>query len=93
MIIANTLGEQIVLHVSIKNILQIPVNPFSATTDLKGLKSAPEKSIAVTFHCIVPKLLWQWDENSCIHMRFEGDSLGDWKHNVGDFMEVRYMYI
>lgn len=64
---------------------------FSATNDLKGLKSVPAKSVEVTFHCIVPKLLWQWDENSCIHMRFEGDSLGDWKHNVGDFMEVRYM--
>ena len=61
----------------------------SPNYDLKGLKSAPEKSVAVTFHCIVPKLYWLWDENSCIHMRFEGPDLGDWKHNVGDFMEVR----
>lgn len=51
--------------------------------------SPQEKSILVTFHCIVPKLHWQWDESSCIHMRFEGDALGNWKHNVGDFKKAR----
>ena len=43
----------------------------------------------MTFHCIVPKLLWEWDEKSSIHMRFEGSPLGEWKHNLGDFMDVR----
>ena len=62
---------------------------FSAKNYLKGLMSVDERSILVCFHCIVPQLHWQWDETSCIHMRFEGDALGNWKHNVGDFMQAR----
>ena len=56
---------------------------------LKGMDSAPEKSVAVTFHCIVPKPIWLWDEHSCIHMRFGEDALGNWKHNLGHFIEKR----
>jgi hypothetical protein len=57
--------------------------------DLRGLRAAREMSIAVTFHCIVPKPIWLWDKDSCIHMRFQGQDLGDWKKNVGNFMDKR----
>ena len=46
-------------------------------------------TVAVTFHCIVPKLLWEWDEESCIYLRFEGHAFGNWKCNVGKFEEKR----
>ena len=59
----------------------------SAHKGLKGLNA--EDSIKVTFHCIVPQHLWEWDETSCIHMRFEGDALGNWKHNLGNFKKGR----
>jgi hypothetical protein len=55
----------------------------------KGLTAAQEKSIAVAFHCIVPKPMWLWDEHSCIHMRFEGHDLGNWQQNIGHFVEKR----
>jgi hypothetical protein len=57
--------------------------------DLEGLRAAPEKSIMVTFHCIVPKSMWLWNRDSCIHIRFQGVSLGDWKQNCGVFTEKR----
>ena len=63
----------------------------SPNLGLSGLKAGPDACITVTFHCIVPKLLWEWDEESHIHMRFEGDPLGSWKENVGQFVEVRYV--
>ena len=63
--------------------------PCSPNLGLSGLKADPDACITVTFHCIVPKLLWEWDEESHIHMRFEGDALGCWKENVGEFVEVR----
>ena len=56
---------------------------------IKGLNA--DRFMAVTFHCILPKPLWEWDdEMSCmLYMRFEGYSLGDWEHNVGDFKVKR----
>ena len=56
---------------------------------LPGLNA--KKSIAVTFHCILPKLLWEWNEMSCMHMRFEGHNLGNWEDNVGDFIPKRFV--
>lgn len=61
---------------------------YSPNHDLDGLKASEEKSIAVTFYCIVPKPLWLWDDHSCIYLRFEGEALGNWKHNLGDFKET-----
>lgn len=48
-------------------------------------------SIVVTFHAVVPKLLWEWDDSSRMHIRFGHKDLGEWKHNTGVFMESRYM--
>ena len=59
--------------------------------DLKGLNA--KQSIAVTFHCIVPKWMWVWDEASSIYMRFEGDALGNWEQNVGIFKEGRFVIL
>ena len=66
------------------------MHPHSPNWNLKGLKADPQRSIKITFHAIVPKPLWEWDETSCMHIRFGHKDLGDWKHNVGDFREIRY---
>ena len=55
--------------------------------EIKDLNA--NRFMAVTFHCILPKPLWEWDEMSCMYMRFEGYSLGNWKHNIGDFKVKR----
>ena len=60
---------------------------FRPRSDLEGLKG--KCLIAVTFHCILPKSLWEWDEFSSIHLRFEGHALGNWSHNVGNFKQGR----
>ena len=54
---------------------------------LKGLNA--KQSVAFTFHCILPKPLWEWNEKSCMYMRFEGYYLGHWKNDVGEFKEGR----
>ena len=66
---------------------------FRTVSDLPGLTASFDKSIRVTFHVIVPKPLWEWNDSSCIHMRFDGKEMGDWKYNVGSFDLSRYMYM
>lgn len=62
---------------------------FSGNHDvITGLNA--EESVAVTFHCILPKRLWEWNEESCMHIRFEDHSLGNWKIDIGDFQQNRY---
>ena len=56
---------------------------------LTGLNS--KRYMLVTFHCILPKLLWEWDEKSSMYIRFDGDALGDWKVDVGIFKEHRFV--
>lgn len=51
------------------------------------------RTITVTFHAIVPKALWKWDELSRMHIRFGHKDLGEWQHNTGVFMESRYMCV
>ena len=84
-------GEMIVYTFQSWSILFIYL--YSPNWNLKGLQAPPEKSIAVTFHAIVPKLLWECDDSSCMHIRFGHKDLGMWQHNVGDFIESRYMYV
>ena len=54
---------------------------------LPGLNA--KRSVAVKFHCILPKILWEWDESSHIYMRFEGADLGNWEVDIGSFLELR----
>jgi hypothetical protein len=58
---------------------------------LRALQTDWNASIAVTFHCIVPKHMWEWDDTSVMYIRFEGDALGNWKHNLGKFQQGRYI--
>ena len=62
---------------------------YRATSDLAGLKAPPGNSIKVTFHVIVPKPLWEWNEASCIRIRFGHKDLGKSICNVGEFIETR----
>ena len=44
----------------------------------RGLQAPPGKSIAVTFHAVVPLPFWEWeDANSRMHIRFGNHDLGD----------------
>lgn len=55
--------------------------------ELEGLNG--RHSVAVTFHCFLPRHIWQWDGESQMYMRFEGRELGNWKMNVGEFKQQR----
>lgn len=63
--------------------------PYRSRSDLAGLNT--EHSIAITFHCILPTMLWEWDETSRMYMRFEAPDLGKWEDNVGEFRKGRYV--
>ena len=57
----------------------------------QGFQAPPEKSIAVTFHVIVPLAFWEWEEStSRMHIQFGDYSLGLWK-DCGDFIKLRYV--
>ena len=56
----------------------------------QGLIAPPEKSIAVTFHAIVPLPFWEWeDSNSHMHIRFGKYALGLWRYNCGEMTKQR----
>ena len=53
---------------------------FRLGTIPQGLQAPPEKSIAVTFHAVVPLPFWEWEEStSRMHIRFDDYKLGLWK--------------
>ena len=56
-------------------------------SSLPGLNT--DRPVAVTFHCILQKILWEWDKRSHMYMRFEGKALGNWEVDVGNFSEHR----
>ena len=49
------------------------------------------KAIKISFHVIVPKCVWEWDDSSSIHIQFGHKNLGYWQ-NCGEFYESRYGY-
>ena len=56
----------------------------------RGLQAPPEKSIAVTFHAIVPLPFWEGeDSNSHMHIRFDWFALGQWRYDCGVMMKQR----
>ena len=61
---------------------------YSQKVDLMTGVNA-EESIAVTFHCILPKPLWEWNDESCIHIHFERHPFGMLNNDVGDFKKIR----
>ena len=52
---------------------------------------SPDEAVTVTFHVLVPYAVWNWDEKSCIHLRFGHPKLGNWKLDHGSFKETRYV--
>ena len=52
---------------------------------MAGFNLSPDKSIAVTFHALVPKETWKWESNTIMTMRFGHSRLGKWNRNVGIF--------
>jgi hypothetical protein len=71
----------------------------SQTADLQvdttGFHPPAEKSLEVTFHVLVPKNVWNWD-NTCkshMHMQFGHPKLGEWKEDVGEFIIKRYIHL
>lgn len=37
--------------------------------------------------------MWQWNETSRMYMRFDAPALGNWKRNIGEFNEGRYVIL
>jgi hypothetical protein len=50
--------------------------------DMAGFSVSPDKSIAVTFHALVPKETWKWESNTIMTMRFGHHRLGKWIRNA-----------
>ena len=57
--------------------------------DTTGVHISHDKSIAVTFHVIVPLEVWNWDNKSSIRIRFGHRKLGNWMCDIGDFCPQR----
>lgn len=55
----------------------------------KGLTAGKDKSIAVTFHVLLPKQIWEWDVNSMMFIKFGDDELGGWNYHCGPLKEYR----
>ena len=60
-----------------------------ADANMAGFNASPDKSIAVTFHALVPKETWKWESNTIMTMRFGHFRLGKWSRDVGVFEEYR----
>lgn len=56
--------------------------------DTSGIHVSPDKSIAVTFHALVPKDAWKWENDTKMTMRFGDQRLGKWNKDIV-FMEER----
>ena len=39
----------------------------------------------MTFHVILPISLWEWDENSCMHIVLDDNNLAKKPEGLGDF--------
>ncbi len=48
-----------------------------------GFKAPREKSIAITFHVLLPKWAWEWNAKSEVYIRFGHDELGHWEYDSG----------
>ena len=55
------------------------------TCGIPGLNPPAHKCLAVTFHVLVPIKLWEWTDESRIHLVFGNAKLGKWKEPVGEF--------
>lgn len=60
-----------------------------ADTSMSGFSVSPDKSIAVTFHALVPKEAWKWESNTIMTMRFGHYRLGKWIKNAAILEECR----
>ena len=59
-------------------------------SDIAGLEcDDPRTSIKLVFHAIIPLPFWQWDNKSCIYMRFGHPKLGNWNVDCGEFEVAR----
>ncbi len=57
----------------------------SVYVNLRGFNG--QRLIDVVFHVIISKPFWEWDRKSCIFLRFGGIDFGDWKQNIGAFVQ------
>ena len=59
--------------------------------DTTGIHISPDKAVTITFHVLVPKAVWNWDQKSRICLHFGHWKLGGWRCDLGQFHEVRYV--
>jgi hypothetical protein len=60
-----------------------------ADANMTGFSISSDKTIAVTFHALVPKETWKWESNTIMTMRFGHYRLGKWGRNVAILEEYR----
>jgi len=54
-----------------------------------GIRAGQDKSVAITFHVLVPLEAWNWNTASHIHIQFGHWRLGDWQRDIGEFLNPR----
>ena len=57
----------------------------ATTCDIPGFNPPAQKCLAITFHVLVPTKVWEWTEDSHIHLVFGHHKMGMWEQPVGDF--------
>lgn len=57
--------------------------------NMTGFNVSPDKSIAVTFHALLPKEAWKWESGTKMTIRFGHYRLGKWLKNAEYLKEYR----
>ena len=57
--------------------------------EITGLTTNLEESVAVEFHIVVHRQLWNYDSSHNVKLAFGDSKLGKWKEFIGDFHVAR----
>ena len=52
-----------------------------------------KNTISIVFHAVIPKDVWEWDEDARVYMRFGVHELGNWDYDYGPGQVERYILI
>ena len=55
------------------------------TLGIPAFDPPPNRSLAVTFHVLLPIKVWNWNDNSHLQLVFGHDKMGKWDQPVGTF--------
>ncbi len=61
------------------------MNPPCRSTETipKGLAAPKGQSIEITFHVLLQKSIWEWNDDSEMYIQFGSSELGNWECDFG----------